>query len=346
MRSVFCTVCLLGSLSFSALDVAASQTLSTASETSKSLNQACVDSFPVDFTNLNGTVEGLLSLYSSEHYRQLDKALNCLMQPEVHFDSGRSGASAAYWFYRKQMPAPAADEAEPGRIAKWRADSPQSVFAKFAELRFTYSDAWRIRGGGYAAQTPDEAMKLFLKKLGECEQAILAAPAEVRDTPLAQNLLLAVVTDGGGTSDPMAVFREGVAKWPSYYDFYEVMLSRLVPKWGGNWQTVDSFVNYWSDKRSNVEGDAMYARLYASLIMKHEDPDQTLLEWSRMKRSLSDLGSRFPGKESFNLALSLACLYNDAAYYKQVFPQLGEENVDFSYWVPLRDPYACAALGR
>lgn len=346
MRSFLYAASLCSLFSLVALDAVASQAPTTHGAGAATLSSECPTSVAFDLSSMNNTVAGLLSLYSSERYQQLDEALGCLMRPEVSFSSGRPGASAAYWFYRKQMPAPGADAAEPARIAKWKAQRPGSAFAKFAELRFSYADAWRARGGAYASQTPDEALKLFMQKLGECEKAILAAPAEVRDTPLAQNLLLAVVTDGGGTSKPMDVFREGVAKWPNYYDFYEVLLSRLVPRWGGTWQAVDRFVGYWTDKRRDIEGDAMYARLYASLLMKHEDPDESLLDWTRMKRSLDDLVERYPGKENLNLAVSMACLYDDADYYKQISKKLGEDGVDGSYWVPLGDPALCVELGR
>ncbi len=78
-------------------------------------------------------------------------------------------------------------------------------------------------------------------------------------------------------------FEEGVRRWPEYYDFYEVYVSRLVPKWGGSWGAVDQFISSWSVKRLSSEGDSMYARLYTNLISAELRPTSHAL----FKNSLS-----------------------------------------------------------
>jgi hypothetical protein len=65
----------------------------------------------------------------------------------------------------------------------------------------------------------------------------------MRNSPIFQNLLLAVVLDMPKSRvKPLAVFEEGVRRWPEYYDFYEVSLTRLGPMWGGSWDAVDQFM--------------------------------------------------------------------------------------------------------
>lgn len=121
------------------------------------------------------------------------------------------------------------------------------MFVRFAELRLRYAMAWNARGADVAGNVPTEGWRLFNEGLAQTEQAILAAPAELKDSPILQNLHLAVVQDiSESKTSPRAVFEEGVRRWPDYYDFYEVALTRLVPKWGGSWDAVDAFIAHWS----------------------------------------------------------------------------------------------------
>jgi hypothetical protein len=299
---------------------------------------SCVSQQPMYLQSMNLMANMLGSYYTSGSYELLDDTLNCLMVPEVRFESGRSGASGVYWFYRTQFPASGVAEGEAERIANWKSASRHSKFAEFADLRLLYSNAWGARGNEYANKTPEESMQEFKRRLDQTETAILNASPEVRDTPLAQNLLLAVVTDGGGTKAPVEVFQEGVTKWPTYYDFHEVLLSRLVPRWGGSWEMADQFVKYWAHQTKDTEGDAMYARLYSSLVKSNENPGETLIDWSRMKGSLDDLNRYYPSSTSANLAFSYACVYGDEAYLKKavsLVQQYGADQSDWLRWTPM-----------
>jgi hypothetical protein len=65
------------------------------------------------------------------------------------------------------------------------------MFVRFAELRLRYAMAWNARGADVAGNVPTEGWRLFNEGLAQTEQAILAAPAELKDSPILQNLHLA-----------------------------------------------------------------------------------------------------------------------------------------------------------
>jgi hypothetical protein len=205
--------------------------------------------------------------------------------------------------------------------------------------------AWNARGSDVARKVPKEGWRLFNEGLAQTEQAILAAPAEIKDSPILQNLLLAVVQDmSESKTSPRAVFEEGVRRWPEYYDFYEVALTRLVPRWGGSWEAVDAFIVHWSKRLAMTEGDSMYARLYMSVISAGANPGETRISWPRMKSSLEDLVSRYPDTSHKNLAASYACGYQDIAYLKTALQRIRAEELAPTVWLLGTDPESCMRL--
>lgn len=288
-------------------------------------------------------VERLRTLYRSQKFDVLDPMLACLMRGSSRFASGRMGSSAVYWMFRRQMPAPGANLGEIQYIQAWRQQRPDSIFSEFANLRYKYAMAWNSRGSGYAQSVSDDRWKVFNQGLVDTERALLGASNDLRQTPIWQNLLFATVLDTKDSqSQPRVVFDEGVKRWPTYYDFYEVGLSRLLPRWGGSWERVDSFVDYWSEQLKASEGESLYARLYVSVITNAATANQTKINWPRMKRSLDDLIARYPDPVHKNMAASVACAYGDPVYYKSAFQRIPANELNPAAWIRGTDPGSCA----
>src|SRR5882672_40487 len=307
--------------------------------------QQCARMAAVDYARHDGTVQHLRQLYRAGNFSQLDETLSCLTRSPERFQSGKSGASAVYWLFRREMPAPGVNPSVSSHLLKWKQERPQSVFVHFAELRLRYAMAWNSRGSDFARKVPAEGWRLFNEGLAETERAVLAAPAELRDTPILQNLLLAIVQDmSESKTSPRAVLEEGVQRWPEYYDFYEVALTRLVPKWGGSWDAVDAFIVHWSKRLAMTEGDSMYARLYMSVISAGANPSETRISWPRMKSSLEELVGRYPDTAYKNLAASYACRYRDVTYLKTALQRIRAEQLDPSAWLQGTDPETCLRM--
>lgn len=298
----------------------------------------------VDLASFEGTVQQLRILYREEKFDSLEDNLSCLLDTKARFQSGKTGAAAVYWMFRRQMPAPGVAAEERARVQKWNAEQPKSVFARFAELRLQYALAWNARGSGFAGTVPDSGWTAFAKALRATEQALRAADADLLNTPIAQNLLFAILLDDSQRrADAAAVFDEGVRRWPDYFDFHEVALSRLVPKWGGSWEAVDGFITHWSEQRKATEGDSLYARFYTSAVAGGANPSSTRLDWTRMKASFDELIQRYPTAENKNLAASFACGFRDTAYLKRAMDRIPEAEMARSHWLHGTDPESCRA---
>lgn len=296
----------------------------------------------VDYSDHDRTVLNLRELYQAGEFVQLDDALACLAHSSKRFQNGKLGASAVYWTFRRQMPAPGVRPTESLHVQRWKRERPNSDFAQFAELRLMYAMAWNARGSGFARSVSEEEWQNFRQGLQETERAILKTPLSLKNMPILQNLHLAVVQDAQGTeTSPVAVFEEGVRRWPEYYDFYEVFLTRLVPKWGGSLEAVDKFITSWSEKRQSTEGDSMYARLYTSVIITGVDPYGTKLNWVRMKTSFDELVAKYPDNFYKNLAASFACDYRDAEYFKTAMKRISQNEINPAVWLRETDPATC-----
>ncbi len=274
----------------------------------------------INWSDYNETLDLIRKSYHAGEYKSVEQTLACLLESKTTFTSGKPGSVAAYWFYRNEMHAPGANEQDRSRIDSWKQAVPGSKFAEFAELRFSYSQAWNARGTKYANETTEDQFKRFKQKLLETEALILSEKNGLKETPISYNLLMAVTLDTAGTqSSAMDVFNYGVNKWPNYYDFYEVFLTRLVPNWGGSWESVDGFINYWASKLQHVEENTVYARLYHNVHKhNHIDPRSTLADWSKLKPSLVSLYTKYPAKEYLAIAASYGCIYSDRDFYNKV----------------------------
>ena len=305
----------------------------------------CSNSDTIEWSDHEGTIARLAQVYEREQFDQLESSLSCLLSPTRRFTSGRPGSSAIYGFFKMKLPGPGVELAEGERISRWTRVFPNSKFVRFAEARFTYAKAWNTRGGSFAKDVSEESWKGFRDGLKNAEQLLIQAPVELRNTPISQHLLLAISQDSGQPIETrVALFREGIARWPQYYGLYENMLKRLVPKWGGSWDIVDQSIRTWSSQLSTEEGLSMYSRLYARVLLDGANVEETMIQWPTMKASLADLVRRYPDSYNWSLAASSACLFRDAVFFKYSMQHLPPNQVQPSAWFKSTNPESCARL--
>lgn len=302
----------------------------------------CSQRSSINYDSFDKTVNLLRQKYQAGEFSELEDSLNCLLENPKKFRSGRLGSSAAYWMFRRQLPAPGVNPDERKRVLEWLTQHPNSIFAELAELRLMYALAWNKRGSAYVNTTPEENLQSFIEQMKKTEQALLHASKQLRQTALWHNLYLAVILDlPKSTIEKKQALTDATKRWPDYYDFYELTLTRLVPKWGGSWELVDSFIKEQSTIYKKNEGDTLYARLYASMVLSGVNPFDTKIEWPRMKTSLEELIIHYPDPLHKNLAASFACVYNDLNYLQLSLNRLIPMEIIASAWIGGADPISC-----
>ncbi|UUZ71897.1 hypothetical protein LP415_24785 [Polaromonas sp. P1(28)-8] len=135
-----------------------------------------------------------------------------------------------------------------------------------------------------------ESWELFAIRLQQAEKKLLEAPKALKDNPLWHFLLLEIALNSNKVENsPQIVFENAVKRWPRGFAFYELLLTRMTPRWGGSWDLIDTFVKNSSQRLRASEGDSMYARLYLVLPAQDLALGITKMNWSRMKVSFADL---------------------------------------------------------
>lgn len=289
------------------------------------------------------TSRRLAILYYNGQFALLERALAEVATPERRFASGESGDLAIYEAFRQVLNGGNVDpEAWQRQIAQWRAVAPNSRYTYFAEARFYYAHAWAARGSGYASSVSKESWQLFNIRLQQSEQMLLQAPVYLKESPLWHNLLLAVASDTRNVrSDPDEVFERAIKRWPSYYNFYAVRLTRMFPQWGGSWDEIEAFIRQWSKAQEATEGRSLYARLYIAVLGMGYTPDETHYDWGLMKESLNDLVKRFPDPIYRNLNASFACVARDDAAFRKAIGAIPSHEVIPGAWIRGHSPEAC-----
>lgn len=291
--------------------------------------------------SFEGTLMVLRQKFRSEEFETLEPSLDCLMRADQTFPSGYPTSSVVYWLFRTEIRSAEAQN----RIYAWEAFNQDSKFAQFATIRKMYDQAWKARGTEYAGDTPDRSFTEFQSWLGKTEKALLASNNKSAGTILTQVLLLATVLDSNTpVSNPKEVFFEAVEKWPHYYGFYELMLTKLVPKWGGSWEAVDNFIVYYDDELATEGDTSLYARLYFGVHGLSVNPNDTLVSWPRLKTSLYSLIENYPVDEHRVMAAAYACHFNDKKMYQSFDTKALMKSVgNPSFWVYRNIPKVCDA---
>jgi hypothetical protein len=304
--------------------------------------QCTLDSWP----NWEETLLQVRFLYNKEQFILLERAMQDAASSDKRFTDGDTPASAAYWAFRRMMPGPGTHPGHRDKIARWKKAVPASDFVAFAQARFEYGTAWNVRGSGSAGSVSRESWELFSIRLQQAEQTLLDASEALKATPYWHNLLLAIALDSPrGRSDPEAVFAQAVKRWPRYFELYELRLTRLVPAWGGSWEQVESFIDRWTKELAGSEGTSLYARLYTSLKDQGVTPEQTAMDWPRMRRSFEDLTTRYPSARFKNLYASYACFARDRPAFSAAAAKLSRTEMDDEFWLSGHSYEACMRWG-
>lgn len=287
----------------------------------------------INWSDYDKTRELLKNAYQRDYFRAVDHSLHCLTNAARVFSSGESGSSAVYVFFHDVLDAPGVDYTDSQRIDRWQKAIHGSNFAQFAEIVFTYAQAWNSRGGKFVSETSNKQLREFEDKLLQAEAMLLSNRNLIRDTPLSYNLLMDVeLLAKGGQVSGIDVFAEGVSRWPNHYNFYELFLRRHVPKWGGSWEIIEKFISYWAAELDPAESDSIYARFYGYIhCCNQTDPRETEVDWGRLKPALISLYSQYPAQKHFARAASYACIFGDQGFYNQLVDEQGATTS--TYWL-------------
>jgi hypothetical protein len=318
---------------------------STQAAPSPTTSPSCADpSVTVDWSSMQKTAVLMRVAYVNARFASVEASMACLDQSAERFAGGEAASSAVYWTFRLKRPSLGSSEEQRQRAVAWRATSPSSIYAQFAQLRQQYDQAWVERGSNSANGTNPAKFGAFYATLATLDAQLRSAPRELQNTAIWNNLMLATLLDERQpTSDPGELYRNAVRRWPMYLDFHEVMLSRLLPRWGGTWGAAERFINTVARNTWVTDGDTLYARLYDSIFGHNYMPGETFVDRERLEKSLREWMNRFPTPENLNRIASAACLLHNESLFRNAYARMGEADITPATWSYQAQPEACLA---
>lgn len=219
---------------------------------------------------------------------------------------------------------------------RWATEHPDSALAHILHAKALTEHGWSYRGGGYVKDVPREAWKDFHAYL-ERAANYLKAHADVALTDSSAHLVLLRIGRGlGWPSEQMvAIANDGLKRNPDDLDLTFQVMGTLLPKWGGNADVLDAYINQVTAQTRAQFGMGMYARLYASAAINQYGYtlfQDTHADWRKIRQGYDDLLARYPGSPMFrNRYAFIACIAKDKATAGRLLGELGTA-IDTSEW--------------
>jgi hypothetical protein len=213
----------------------------------------------------------------------------------------------------------------------WIKRRPDSITAQMNLAGLLFEHAWRIRGGGVAANVTPAQWTGFRAYLQRAKAQLAQCYALCSKDPEWYVKMLAVMR---GLSDPreeyFSTFVEGFTRFPDYPGIYEQVALSYTPQWGGSPQLFERFVRELTSKLPPAERDFAYARIYTDLVSfgpGFSGPDAAAwgVDCRRLMRGHDDIVSKFPTTYNVNSAAVAATQCKDKPAAARWLARLGND---------------------
>lgn len=128
----------------------------------------------------------------------------------------------------------------------WILHSPQSALPYLIRAKYYAETAWLIRGADFDVAVPEKHKQAFHAFMDRAEDDVRRSIALDSGIPWSYFLLLQISGSRENPQQTDQVFRDSVARFPTYYELYRIRLHYLQPKWGGSPEGMRQFVNQYA----------------------------------------------------------------------------------------------------
>ena len=149
----------------------------------------------------------------------------------------------------------------------WIAHSPRAALPYLIRANYYADTGSLIRGTDFSEAVPDQHMQSFQEFLHLAEDDARHSIALDPNIPWSYFLLLQISGGQDNSRQMDQAFRDGVARFPDYYELYRIRLYYLQPKWGGSVEAMQQFVNQYAGAAPPTSPlKLLYLRLTANLL--------------------------------------------------------------------------------
>lgn len=260
---------------------------------------------------------------------------------------------AAFNFqFRSLSEEPERLQGEFAKVEAWIKAVPASKCAPLVLANLWLSTAWQARGRGYSTSVTPEGWRLFSERIRKANEVLDQHQHLNKLNPEWFALKVSVLgqLEGDHEQEILGWVGQSLVQFPSNYEAAETATLRYLPKWGGNWVRLDSYIESVAHLADGSEGDEVYSRLYWNMYTKRwidvrEDfRAGTRIDWLRFKRGLYNLMKRYPESQGIkNSIAAFACRAEDKDTYLRLRPLFRDDDATtMNDWAAMRlTPRVC-----
>ena len=123
----------------------------------------------------------------------------------------------------------------------WVEATPDSHIPYLARAKYFYAMAWKVRGNDYSSETPKKQKYKMLDYLKRAMEDIRIPMNEKKPPILAFELLLRIAKLQGH-DDLKDAFKAVIKIYPATFNYRNIYLSSLTPRWGGSYEKMQNFI--------------------------------------------------------------------------------------------------------
>jgi len=285
-------------------------------------------------------------LLSNADFRALDSLANSIRKNKTRFQDGRWKLTA---FYEGMHPTPgqapkAVWDLYEHRINQWIGQNKNAPTPYIALASFYIAKAWNARGIDYAYSVSDEGWKGWFQNLSLAEKTLNDNAAIGKSCPHWYALMQTIALGQGWDEDRYEhLFKEAVAKEPTYYFYYFYKANFYQSRWYGDKNKLKKFVDESVKSTFEKEGYTLYARIYWAA---EREFGRTMfapgnVDWSKMKAGFEFINETYPNSIwNQNAFAHFACLAGDKSTTAKTLKKIGRD-VNLGAWSSPQEFKAC-----
>lgn len=216
-------------------------------------------------------------------------------------------------------------------LRHWTTLAPKSPIAHITLASALHSKGWWHRGTGFAhTVTPEGWTKL--KEYSSKARAVLDEAkqfAAVDPEWFVTRIIVALDLDEPDVKI-QSLLSEGARLEPTYFYLHATFANRLLPRWGGNYRSLDAWMRSAANSVGASEGQALYVRLYWTVWGQFPEVfDQVILAdvaaWERMKAGMRIIVDRYPSLWNTTQFLEFACFAGDQPFFQSMWTEFNRQ---------------------
>jgi hypothetical protein len=217
------------------------------------------------------------------------------------------------------------------RVHEWLARFPNSTSAHLAYAQMLLGHAWSIRGPGLVKTVKPENWNPFYQYVEKAPHYLEVHKRLRNDDPRWDLMVLEIAKlQSVSEEEYETLYRAALDRNPGFYQLYFTIVDYYLPKWGGNPNEVERFVNQAVKRTKATEGHALYARIYWAASQSQFGAgmfNNSSVRWEEMKRGIDDVLKDYPDKwNTYNFAM-FACFAFDQEKTHELMLRIQNEDI-------------------